>query len=305
MHLRAIRHLTGLLAAALLLTIVCADAHATMPGRNGVIAFQNWKDDDDIMRVRPDGTGRKRLFKLPLGGELRAGAWKATGKRMLLEARNTIVVADADGSNLSEVRLPDLPAPDSEDYSPGSPWYAPSWAPDSSRFAVQYNPNDDRASQQIYVISFKGAKPKRIGYGKKPVWDPKDRWVAYLDDGESCNAIEALKPNGTGLRTLFAQKGANCLQPGAFDVSPDGERLAFVAPVSQSRSGLFVATIGKNTARRVTGSGDPDQPVWSPNGRLIAFSDGDEGIRTVELSSGKTRLVAGRYSRNPSWQPLR
>jgi Tol biopolymer transport system component len=304
MRLLAIPSLVGLLAAGCLSTL-CADANATLPGRNGVISFQNYKDDDAILGVRPDGKGRRRLFDLPLGGDLSVGGWKATGKRLLVEAGRRIAIADADGSNRSMVRLPDLPEPDSEDYSPGAPWYAPSWAPDSSRFAVQYNPNDSRAGQQIYVISFKGAKPKRIGYGEKPVWDPKGRWIAYLDEGGPCNAIRALKPNGTGLRTLFAQKGAKCLQPGAFDVSPDGERLTFVAPVSASRSGLFVATIGKNTARRITGSGDPDQPVWSPNGRLIAFSDGDEGIRTVELSSGKTRLVAGRYSRNPSWQPLR
>lgn len=297
------------------------DAQAAFPGGNGRIAFHYGLNGGPIYTVRPDGKGRKRLT-LPAVSLPTATSWKATGKRILIEDFRGIAIADADGSNVGRAPLPDFPAPPGDDESnPNKPWYSPAWAPDSSRFAVQYN-SDDGPNQQIYVISFRGKKPKRVAFGIAPVWDPKDRFIAYLGDTGRCEGIRGVKPNGTGDKALFAptkriiNRSSQCLySPFNFDISPDGNRLAFVGltsakPSGSSKHDVYVVNIGGKAPRRLTTNGNARDVAWSPNGRLIAWTDdvGAVGARralwTVGVAGGKSRRIVSGLVANPSWQPL-
>lgn len=89
----------------------------------------------------------------------------------------------------------------------------------------------------------------------------------------------------------------------AFDISPNGKRLAY----ARTREGRFAHrtdlwicdTDGSNHRQLTSGLAMVLSPVWSPDGRSIAFSgarkDGDaqESLWLLEVDSGKLRQLGG------------
>jgi Tol biopolymer transport system component len=87
--------------------------------------------------------------------------------------------------------------------------------------------------------------------------------------------------------------------------SPDGQQIAFTA-----QGALWVVPFGGGIARRITPwTLEPTAPVWSPDGKLIAFqnytSDGNWHIWTVQPNGADPKEVTtGFYDdREPAWMP--
>ena len=105
-----------------------------------------------------------------------------------------------------------------------------------------------------------------------------------------------------------------------YDVSPDGTTLAFVAdggegPVYADKD-IFLFEIGSDKATNITedNSAPDDLPMFSPNGRSLAFSRqhvvgfyADQvKLMIRELSSGKNRMVHADWDRSAAglvWTP--
>ena len=88
--------------------------------------------------------------------------------------------------------------------------------------------------------------------------------IAYHDDG----AIYAIRPNGTGLRTIVR---ANA--PAGPSYSPGGRRLVFTTYPDRlriERNTLEVVRADGTRRRRLAKRGD-HWPHWSPNGRRLVF----------------------------------
>jgi Tol biopolymer transport system component len=82
-------------------------------------------------------------------------------------------------------------------------------------------------------------------------------------------------------------------------LSPDGSRLA--AEVQEPGKGrdLWVYDLASGTPTRLTSDGHDGDPVWSPDGRQIAFTRRPQGTITADVyvvpsdGSGSPRLLAG------------
>lgn len=67
-----------------------------------------------------------------------------------------------------------------------------------------------------------------------------------------------------------------------FAISPDGRRLAFVAPASGGSTMLWVRALDTATAQPLAGTEGAAAPFWSPDSRVIAFTAGGKLKRIAE-----------------------
>ena len=68
-------------------------------------------------------------------------------------------------------------------------------------------------------------------------------------------------------------------------VSPDGRRMAFVAPDANGRVVLWVRALADLAAQTLAGTEGAAGPFWSPDSRFIAFSAGGK-LRKIDASGG-------------------
>jgi Tol biopolymer transport system component len=150
----------------------------------------------------------------------------------------------------------------------------------------------------IYAVNPDGTgltKLTKNGVGSEPVPSPDGKLIAF-DAPEGAAVMNA---NGTGSRPLQCFHGTSW--------SPDSTRL-----VCRGSSGLVVVDATSGTGTPLTVTGVPSAadalwyPVWSPNGRSIAFVDSDEfRLWVVPAGGGAARRVGTRRVayQPPSWSP--
>ncbi|TVQ17125.1 MAG: S9 family peptidase [Bacteroidetes bacterium] len=108
----------------------------------------------------------------------------------------------------------------------------------------------------------------------------------------------ATAQNGSEIMT--AEKMWEMERVGAFDVSPDGKLAVF--PVTEydikantSTTDLYLLNIEEGTKRQLTFSGKEGSPVWSPDGKKIAFvsrrHNGPGQIYILDLSGGEAKKL--------------
>jgi Tol biopolymer transport system component len=149
----------------------------------------------------------------------------------------------------------------------------PAWSPDGRRLAFQ------RAGD-IYVIHADGSGLVRLTQGRaadgQPAWSPDGRLIAFIRGGD----LWLMQPDGSRPRALYVAGRAN-----GPSWSPDGLRIAVGLATDGDRGSIVVIARSGGNVRYITdGRFEPDgdapseeqaddqQPDWSPNGTLIAFT---------------------------------
>ena len=74
--------------------------------------------------------------------------------------------------------------------------------------------------------------------------------------------------------------------PGRLAISPDGRRLAFLAPGPTGRNVVWVRPLEGMTAQPLAGTEDAMHPFWSPDTRFIAFASAGK-LRKIDASGGQ------------------
>jgi Tol biopolymer transport system component len=192
---------------------------------------------------------------------------------------------NSDGSNSHAVELSGL----------SEKIFYPSWYPDGKRLAVM---DGDTLSMKRIDLG-KGTvtaltDPKRI-YTGMPSVSPDGKWIAFAGQENRSRPYDQTKNSiwlmeDSGVPRLLESSGKQGRAP---TWSPSGEQLLFESDRASS-VGLYVVFLINRDGTGITQLTDPalnaDHPVWSADGRHIAFSahdpaqsPGRRGIGIIDL----------------------
>ena len=183
---------------------------------------------------------------------------------------------------------------------------------------VFYSERDGNA--EIYLMNADGSDQRRLTKNQTnefaPSWSPDGKHIVIETDRDDLNPVECF-PNCIWKLYRMNTDGSNWQQlmnlPGSeshADWSPNGEKIVFDADrnsdgkgeiyILNARGGMPIVVLADNYDNRF--------PVWSPDGKIIAFSsdrDGNPDIFTVDITSGQFHKVVntGLNDYLPDWSP--
>jgi len=308
----------ALLVALVIGAIVAAGSQKRLPppfglARSGalVVAFGG-----HIGVMRPDGTG---LTMLTSGPAMDSNpVWSPDGTRFAFTAyqddSSILVVMDADGGH--RITLADRLSGGAANFGPQ---VGLSWSPDSSRIAFSARIGDE-PEQRIYVTDADRPDATPVGgpdlYALSPSWSPDGTQIAFKRIYPCCggqpDSLWLIGPDGSSLHQLSAATGTREeLLETAW--SPDGKRLAFLAPGTKLNDDIFVINADGTGETNITHSIEDEYgPSWSPEGTRLAFSRvalgsstlgtgvfvvNADGTHLVQVVTGATGVT------NPFWSP--
>ncbi len=280
-----------LLIALVIGALVAVGSHRRLPppfglARSGALVVEF---GGHIGVMKPDGSG---LTLLSSGPQDSYPIWSPDGTRFAFTSYQGAVyslnVMDADGGHrivLAGRLLEGI-------WVGGGVRFGPpiglSWSPDSKRIAFSARIGD-ALEQQIYVTDADRSDATRIGasdvYGVSPSWSPDGSLIVFKRIYRCCggppDSLWLIGPDGSNPRQLSAATGSREALAGT-TWSPDGTRLAFIAPGTDLNNDVFVIDpIGTGETNITNSLEDEFFPSWSPDGRKIAFSRVDLGASSL------------------------
>jgi Tol biopolymer transport system component len=278
-----------------------APAAASFLGADGRIAFSRSppRTGQHVFTITPS---RRGLKQLTFGNTLDfTPAWSPGGRLVAFARLNStatldVFVVGTNGAGLAQITHD--PA--------GTASGEPAWGPDGRAIAFTRGPLDGSAPSQIYTMNVDGTAPRRLTSCavdcRAAAWTQGT--IAYVQGEAARSSIWTMRPDGSHKRRLT---GAGADHP---DFSPTGSMIAFDRPTAGGGSAIYVMDRSGRHVRRVSGTrGIHQDPVFSPNGTLIAFSAGAKSrlaLYTMTVAGRRlTRITGGLDSSfQPSWQPV-
>jgi dipeptidyl aminopeptidase/acylaminoacyl peptidase len=215
---------------------------------------------------------------------------------------------------------------------------SPVWAPDGKTLAF-LSTRDDKS--QIYSINPQGGEAKALTKFETGVsyfdFTPDGRSIvfaatvpdskAFKDRVEKYSDYEVIHEDYkmthlytfpvsdtiTKIPTPKALTKGTDFSVGNFSISPDGKRIAFDAAknpdlINGHTADIYVLSLADSTFRKIVSLKGPDNnPVWSPDGRQIAFTTTNEDefffyanrlIATVPAEGGTPVIVSQSFDEN-------
>ncbi len=202
------------------------------------------------------------------------------------------------------------------------------WSPDG-RWIAFLADRGEKDGRQVMILPADGGEPLAITSAPAGVsafdWLPDGRGIAYLAAGERPARLKARDKALGGWRIVrgdhvpvqlwladvggvLAGTGAlpppRALTPAdgpsltSLDVSPDGQRIAFAAQatpelaVGETSAIYSVAVAGGAPTRLTSDAGPHREPIWSPDGKAIAFITADGAANSFFANSRLARIAA-------------
>ncbi len=277
-----------------------------MWSKDGHIYFVSDRDGNGLTNIWRVGEGGGKAEKVTTftAGDVRWPAMSADGKTIVFEHDFVVWKLDIASKKSAPIKL-DINAETQENLAETREFNSQlddyDLAPSGRRIVLSTHgeiftaPSDEGELRQIT------ANPWR---DKDPRYSPDGKWIAFISDRSGREEIYVAAVDGTGEPqkiTDFDTLKNN------FSWSPNSKDLAFTASDNKLRKYNFDS---KQTAELTASRfGNISAPVWSPDGKWIAFSKADETRNTdvylIPSAGGEERKVTfDSYNEmNPRFSP--
>src|SRR5436189_149008 len=194
---KRILELMPVLACLTLVLATAGAAHATFPGRNGLIAFQAQATADahiQIYTVRQNGHDLRQITHV--SGDATRPDWSPDGRQIVFEIDRdetpfcSIALMNRDGSNIVELTPNEFVCEQD-----------PSFTPNGSR--IVFN-RFDGVDEAFWSMDLTGNDRQRIGNCcADPNVSPDGRWIVFRLEDHGLSALYKMHPDGSHLRVIL------------------------------------------------------------------------------------------------------
>lgn len=182
---------------------------------------------------------------------------------------------------------------------------APAWSPDGTKIAMVLTKT---GYPKIYIKDIATGQLSQITDGfsmdTEPAWSPNGKTLIFTSDRGGGPEIYEMDLATKQIQRLTFNSQYNAR--GSF--TPDGQSLIML---TQNGGGYDIAIQDLQTGRvtLLTSSGNTQSPSVAPNGKMVAYSDQDQGTGILGMVSTdgkvKLRIPAGEGSvQEPAWSPF-
>lgn len=148
-----------------------------------------------------------------------------------------------------------------------------------------------------------------------PTLRPGEAWIAFQTNSQAGYGVHLIRPDGTGLHRWPSGIAGTHEHP---SWSSDGERILLNTVDPDGTEDLWIGNADGTGTQRIVDCVDPclwaDEPAWSPDARIVAFSratleDGKlrSGLELLDLATGEITVAAtmpdGEVVLAPRWSP--
>jgi eukaryotic-like serine/threonine-protein kinase len=164
------------------------------------------------------------------------------------------------------------------------------FSPDGTQVVYAWRPEEE-AALNLFEQPLSGGIRRRLiasptnNYG--PSWSPDGRWIAYIQAEGQGGAILIFPVAGGLPRKLVGIGYIPFYGRRALDWSSDSEWVAYSdRDPTSGRSCLFVVSIRTGESRKLAhpeGTADWEEPIFSPDGMMLAFTQGRDGVSQLGL----------------------
>ena len=177
------------------------------------------------------------------------------------------------------------------------------WSPDGSQ--LLFSKGDARGPMHLFLIHSDGSGLRQITTGafinEFGAWSPDGATIAFRSNRDGSPELYQMRPDGANVRRLTFGGAPNTFP----SYSPNGS-IVF----NSKRTGvwqIFKLAPGKPPAQITNNAFSNENPVYSPDGQLIAFQSNRQGrdaIYVINADGSNERIVSGEEPATvfPAWK---
>jgi TolB protein len=189
----------------------------------------------------------------------------------------------------------------------GGNWL-PAWSPDGSRIAFTSDrvpPGGTASNSDIYVMNKDGSNLRRLTTSPaidiSPTWSPSGNQIAFISDRTGAPQIWIMEADGLSAHQITHESKVD--KP-TWSPAPYNE-IAYSANFGTGNDIKIIDLATQQVRQLTNGEGNNESPVFSPNGRHIAFRSsraGKDQIFTISRTGQDLRQITKAGANTyPSW----